>query len=644
MVQQYRIPGQNLSFNLPEVGEIFQAAGSDSTLFKRTADGIISLGGGRVANTDLRLPNGEILRQGTFITDADLHRKTGGKLAPPVDSSFRGTHFQPVSATNLFRDRFGQQNFQTFNLGDVKTAFDQLGFASQPTEVGDIGLFEPTPFQKTGEIFTQTVAPDNPQGARIKSSLSGLVSQSPSTQEVLTDAGATTFQGQVLGAAAAGNAGAPITAEQLGAAGVTLPPSQPPTSADQINNIQGITLPNQRQDVPDITGAIGAVGAEGERIKTQDQVVAEKKAARDSAIAGQDTGSQGFLDKLLGSQSPDQAREDAATQLENEPFFAENKARRAEIETLNAEHRKINEAMETEKATIQNRMASTGFISRAEAAIERRYLPRLNSIAANINSKTAAMESARGDFNSAQNFIDRAVINATAEAKFNLDLFQTFREVNQDQIDRLDSDYKDALDRSFFEADRAYEQQVREKEQIGQLHMENPDAGISIYSDSLEDAMRKVGDRGGNLSARRETRLGLPEVGGGGLTTTERNNLSDYLTEIGSYGSREEALTDLATNSTKIIVDVGQQGFNTLEQEINRRFPETPGEAAAPLSAIEQRIADLKSGPVPLSDADIRHALKGEHSQSEINASSAGSLIDRIGEASSNFFDRLFGA
>jgi hypothetical protein len=85
------------------------------------------------------------------------------------------------------------------------------------------------------------------------------------------------------------------------------------------------------------------------------------------------------------------------------------------------------------------------------------------------------MKLQEGDFDTAQQYINQAIADKTADQKYNLDLFQTFYQMNQDSIDRLDKNQQQAIQNAADEADRAMRQAQfdetmkwnREKERVG---------------------------------------------------------------------------------------------------------------------------------------------------------------------------------
>ena len=124
MAIQYQIPGQNLTYKLPEVGEVFQQNGS---VYKRIGNTIVKYDGS--------LPNAG--------------------------------------------------NLPSYNLGDISYAFKQLGYGRDVGESKDASLFTPTPVNATNEVFTQGVRNDNPNSATITSNLAGTINQGTSLQDAL---------------------------------------------------------------------------------------------------------------------------------------------------------------------------------------------------------------------------------------------------------------------------------------------------------------------------------------------------------------------------------------------------------------------------------------------------------------------------
>ena len=204
-----------------------------------------------------------------------------------------------------------------------------------------------------------------------------------------------------------------------------------------------------------------------------------------------------MLDKLLGTKSPEQAALDAWNQIGIDPkgYYAEQKAKIAEIEALSQDYNSTVAAKDAQIAQATDRMASTNFMSNQIAQINRNSAVVLNQKASNINAKTATLEALRGNFESARSYVNEAVKNATATFEYNYNLYKTFAEINQEQFDALDGVYKEAYSFAVDKAKSDYETTYNEKQKVGEL-MITYNAGINI-NDSLETAYQKIARSGG---------------------------------------------------------------------------------------------------------------------------------------------------
>src|SRR3990167_5094807 len=113
MAQYYNIPGQNLTYKLPEVGEVFIDSSSRG-VYKRTSTGIVGFDSAGMG--------------------PGVHRPEG------------------IDVNSL----------ETYLLPDVQAGLQQLGaYTGGSSAVKDSAFFTPTPITPTNEIFTQTSRPDN---------------------------------------------------------------------------------------------------------------------------------------------------------------------------------------------------------------------------------------------------------------------------------------------------------------------------------------------------------------------------------------------------------------------------------------------------------------------------------------------------
>ena len=70
-----------------------------------------------------------------------------------------------------------------------------------------------------------------------------------------------------------------------------------------------------------------------------------------------------------------------------------------------------------------------------------------------------------------------------------------------------------------------------------------------------------------------QERLALAQEKAVGPSVSQTNALADVLAQVPSYESREQALSDFEKYSSSIRTRVGDQGFQQVQQEIDRLFP-----------------------------------------------------------------------
>jgi len=287
------------------------------------------------------------------------------------------------------------------------------------------------------------------------------------------------------------------TGRRLQRGGTTiLPPADAPNSADRVNPVRNLYIPNNSIQTGNISDA-SATSAGAQKFIDTSMQAADEEAARvakqQEALAKSD---KSFLDKILSAPSPADTRKSAQKETGINPknYFADQQARIKEIDSLTADYNKEVAKRDALIAKVQENSAG-GF----EAALDSRVAKikndaaiQLNQMSANINSKAATLQALQGNFNSAQNFVNQAVQDATAEQRYNMDLYNTVHNRNKDIFDALDEPYKKAFEAKLDLVQKEYQQSVADKTAVGNLMVNNPQAGISI-SDTLTEAYQKVG-------------------------------------------------------------------------------------------------------------------------------------------------------
>lgn len=267
---------------------------------------------------------------------------------------------------------------------------------------------------------------------------------------------------------------------------------QTPTNAGQIGTPMG--TPQFGSTSPSTGNVAGAFASSQSMLPSIDMKMADYERQLASAERAQEQTQKGLLDFLKKSPSQAEMRQDAYQDIGLNPtqYFADQKARIAEIGALTQAYNEQVAAKDAAIAQSYDKLASNSFINNQIGQIERNAAPRLNQMSANINSKAAVLQALQGNFAEARSFVNQAVEDAVADRKFQVDLFTAMYDMNQDKIERLDKKYSDAYSYAFDLAKMEYENAREDKQKVGELLLQNPQAGISM-SDSLDEAYRKIG-------------------------------------------------------------------------------------------------------------------------------------------------------
>jgi hypothetical protein len=300
---------------------------------------------------------------------------------------------------------------------------------------------------------------------------------------------------------------------------LSLPKATPPTNVTAITNTPSFSVPSPSPSLGNTSSVGGLVSFYDQAFKVYDQQQSDLQNQITQAKTTQATETAPWYSKLVGAKTPEEVRSSAMsdTGVDAKEYFALQKASLEEIRKLNedynAEVAKKDEEINRLRDNSEGR--SEGGISQEVARVENRYATRLNQISANINTKSAIFEAEQGRFAEAQQYINQAVQDATADTRYNLELFDTFYKTNQDTIDSLESKYQDAFKSALGFAEQKYQTDFEIKSQIGQLMLENPGAGITL-NDSLSTAYSKAGKAPGggkNLFTTSQLNTGANKAG-----------------------------------------------------------------------------------------------------------------------------------
>lgn len=196
----YTIPGQNLTYEIPDEGQVFRSmgtrAGENNPIYKRVGNQIYQ------------------------ITATQASGTNPGKTA--------GQQYEETYGAGSF-DKISQ-----YNMADAERAFQQLGFSYQT--LNDLNQFNPGGPVTPGESYTQNVQANNPNAASIISNTTGkqVNPVAPSAQQALMNGGASQQQAQQL----AGNM-QPVNSPSGQAVGAV--PNNLSQTANGVNPAQAMT-------------------------------------------------------------------------------------------------------------------------------------------------------------------------------------------------------------------------------------------------------------------------------------------------------------------------------------------------------------------------------------------------------------------
>lgn len=283
----------------------------------------------------------------------------------------------------------------------------------------------------------------------------------------------------------------PQTAAALNKQG--LPTAQAPTTASGVTTMGGVNMPTVNAGAGNIFNALASTAGTSSYIETQQKIAEERQRQIEAQQKALQTSTQPLLERLLGSKSPTGARADATEDSGIAELRAQKLAKIAEIESLTQEYNATKAAMEAQIAQSYDKLGSNNFINNQIAQIQRNAAPKLNMLSANINAKAATLQVLQGDIAAAQDAINQAVQDATAEFKYNYDVFSMFYEMNRDILTSLDAPYQQAYESALEFSRVQYEQQLNEKTMVGEMMIDPALRGSGILiTDTYEEALTKA--------------------------------------------------------------------------------------------------------------------------------------------------------
>lgn len=367
----------------------------------------------------------------------------------------------------------------------------------------------------------------------------------------------------------------------------SLPTTTAPTNLSQIGDpMSSPTMPTSSPTTYDIFGAMGASSGLKSYYDTQAQILQDQQRFEESLrqqIAKTDSGKaeSGLLSKLLNRQSPTEIRQEAfkETGIDPKKYFAEQKARIAELETLNKEYNNVKMQVEEQKAAALDKYATNNFINNQQAQIDRNAAPKLNMMSANINAKVATMQAIEGNYQEALKYVNMAIDAATEEYRYNLDMYSMFKEQNAEMFERIAKPYQQAYDLKLSMVEQAYKDQRAEKEQMGDLLLSAAKEGVDLSSymtGSLEEMMQAY-----SSGVSRQTLIDKADSGS--------------VTSSSGYRFTSTQLNKGSSNS-----GLSLDSFKSLPGEVQNFFVNL---SATQAGEIRQVLSDVQSGELSANEA-----------------------------------------
>lgn len=270
----------------------------------------------------------------------------------------------------------------------------------------------------------------------------------------------------------------------------TTPPAvTPPSDISKINQVGEITLPKISPKIGDISTATASTAGSKTKVDDLEKQIQEMTAANVGATRSS------LLNLLQKDRT--QTREDVYKELgiSSKDYLSDRKVLISEIDSLSQDYAK--KEAEMERRIMEFEKNSTGMLQGAldqrANEIRQSYAIELNAKSAYIKSKSAILQALDGNFQLARDLANDAVNDVVSDQKLKMDATLQFYDMNQDVIDRLDSQYKDAVNYAIDEARYKYEQALDEKNRIGEMMIDPALRGAGITTnDTLEEAYAKA--------------------------------------------------------------------------------------------------------------------------------------------------------
>jgi len=257
-----------------------------------------------------------------------------------------------------------------------------------------------------------------------------------------------------------------------------------------------LTIPDQETKEPDVSTAKSRLDYYQQQIDYQEKEAERKKAEYEAEQKAYETKKEEWWSDIEDMPTVEEKRESEYTEIGIDPaeYFKEQRSMTAEIGSLMEAYDSKVVKMEEALVKIEDR-PGLGMDLQQRSINERKkeFNIELSQLSSQIKTKMAIMELKSNNFEQARSFVQEAINDYTYDLRLEYEQFEAFVSENKDVIDDLKTEYKEALTQAQSFAFAKWQEEENKAEQIGDLILKYPSAGIT-FDDSLEEATRKASE------------------------------------------------------------------------------------------------------------------------------------------------------
>lgn len=226
-------------------------------------------------------------------------------------------------------------------------------------------------------------------------------------------------------------------------------------------------------------------------IAAQLKNIQQEKADYENKMSGKSN-----MTDLISAYSPPKIDITGQTAQQEQKYGISDKLAKMEeqnaiVAGLNGELNQLNIEELTAIDRAEGRSASRGAIEGEKETITRDYNIKKAYKSAELYSQAALAQVYSDNYANAQNLVNKAVDNYLVEIKQEIDDYNNLFSLQSDWIQSLDEKEQKLLEQKYNDLVKKEEQTKEDKQNVLNLMLENPNAGITI-EDTLESAAQKV--------------------------------------------------------------------------------------------------------------------------------------------------------